>query len=169
METKVCFKCGRELPLSQFYHHPAMADGHLNKCKDCTKRDVHENYQKNIQREDFVEKERARGREKYHRLGYVSRKTAHKENKATRAFIKRKGIATEGLEIHHWNYNRAKDIFLLGRREHKFIHRFLSFDEKTKLFIYNGALLETKEQHRQILVELLKKGAEEIPEYNFDE
>lgn len=67
---KRCFKCGLELPLSMFYAHPQTADGHLNKCKSCTKKDVHENYEKKINDDDFIEKERARGREKYKRLEY---------------------------------------------------------------------------------------------------
>ena len=42
METtvKTCFKCGRTLPLDEFYRHPAMSDGHLGKCKDCAKADA---------------------------------------------------------------------------------------------------------------------------------
>jgi hypothetical protein len=43
MDTKVCFKCGGEFPLSEFYKHPAMKDGHVNKCKSCNKKDVIEN------------------------------------------------------------------------------------------------------------------------------
>jgi hypothetical protein len=48
MATKRCFKCLCELPLSDFYRHTEMRDGHLNKCKTCTKKDVTEHRQTNI-------------------------------------------------------------------------------------------------------------------------
>lgn len=56
---KTCFKCGAVRPLTDFYRHPAMADGHLNKCKACTKRDVSEHRAKNI--EHVRAYDRARG------------------------------------------------------------------------------------------------------------
>ena len=40
---KTCFKCGDEKELNAFYKHPKMPDGHVNKCKECNKRDVREN------------------------------------------------------------------------------------------------------------------------------
>jgi hypothetical protein len=40
MDVKTCFKCNQEKPLKDFYKHKAMADGHVNKCKECNKKDV---------------------------------------------------------------------------------------------------------------------------------
>ena len=43
---KECFKCGAIKPLTEYYKHKAMADGHLNKCKSCKKLDA-KNYRLN--------------------------------------------------------------------------------------------------------------------------
>ena len=57
-KEKVCFKCGETKKLTEFYKHPRMADGHVNKCKECNKKDVSENYRVNI--DHFKKYERSR-------------------------------------------------------------------------------------------------------------
>lgn len=56
--TKKCFKCNVEWPLSNFYKHSRMKDGHLNKCKECNKKDVIENRIKRL--DYYTEYERLR-------------------------------------------------------------------------------------------------------------
>lgn len=43
---KTCFKCNIKKELKEFYKHPQMPDGTVNKCKDCNKKDNKE-YVKN--------------------------------------------------------------------------------------------------------------------------
>lgn len=45
---KICFKCHQKKELNEFYKHPGMKDGHLNKCKECNKKDVSKNYADNV-------------------------------------------------------------------------------------------------------------------------
>lgn len=75
MNFKVCFKCGVEKPLSDFYKHSRMKDGHLNKCKECTKvdtkenRELNEDYYKEYDRNRPNHVERiANNRERNHKL-----------------------------------------------------------------------------------------------------
>lgn len=60
---KTCFKCGDVKPLTDFYTHKQMADGHLNKCIPCTKKDTALRERKLRETNaDWVMKERERAR-----------------------------------------------------------------------------------------------------------
>jgi len=56
---KKCFKCGSEKAITEFYKHPEMSGGHVNKCRECNKRDVRENRAKKA--EYYREYDRKRG------------------------------------------------------------------------------------------------------------
>lgn len=158
---KKCFKCEIEKPLSEFYVHKQMSDGHLNKCKECTKKDVQKKYIENSALPNFKEKERKRGRQKYHRLylgtGKANRIRVVKYNTKYPEKEKCKNLTSnlkkpfEGAEKHHWSYNieHAKDVIWLTKKHHMKAHRFIIYDPER--FMYrrydNNILLDTKEAH----------------------
>lgn len=160
MITKTCFKCNKEKSIDDFYKHSRMKDGHLNKCKSCTKIDVSALYYNNIENIEYVERERKRGRDKYSRLNYKNRiKGVHDEGKNTRKKLKINGfLIDESEEVHHWNYNMKDDIFILGRRSHKLIHKYLKYDSASKMFLYNNELIDSKLEHFYVIREILNNN-----------
>lgn len=44
--TKVCSKCGRELPIENFRKNPKAKDGYLNTCRECMSATMKEAYAK---------------------------------------------------------------------------------------------------------------------------
>jgi predicted anti-sigma-YlaC factor YlaD len=71
--SKECFKCKAVKPLKEFYKHQQMADGHLNKCKDCAKRDVSAHRENNLERVRQYDRERARDKARVKAAAEVTR------------------------------------------------------------------------------------------------
>ncbi len=134
-DMKKCFKCGLLKDLHDFYKHKMMADGHLNKCKDCAKKDVRKHRMEN----DSV-REYDRNRSKYpHRAKHL-RENAKKwreqnpeGNKAHNAVNNavRDGRLIKGAcevcgekrtHAHHDDYSKPLSVKWLCAMHHHRIH-----------------------------------------------
>jgi ribosomal protein S27AE len=60
LRSKKCFKCGKEKGLREFYKHPQMKDGHLNKCKVCAKADSTKHRLENLESVRAYDRDRAK-------------------------------------------------------------------------------------------------------------
>lgn len=131
---KKCFKCNIVKPLADFYKHPRMADGHLNKCKECNKKDSDENFKRKMLDPHWQVKERERQRkkeEKRRQLGLVKQYPRLKHikpdanTKLSNAIRDGRVIpkpcevcGKEKAEGHHEDYSKPLDVVWLCSRHH---------------------------------------------------
>lgn len=164
MSTKVCFKCNADKPLSEYYAHKQMGDGHLNKCKSCTKSDVKKRSDDLSSNIEWVESERKRGREKYHKYKYknqsppdvyVKHKSKYPEKFKARSASQRMKASIEGNHLHHWSYNEEhyKDVIEITPKQHAKAHRFIVYDQERMMYrrFDNNILLDTRETHESFI------------------
>jgi hypothetical protein len=153
---KKCFKCGIEKDISEFYVHKEMADGHLNKCKDCTKKDSFGRTKEEIEKRKERDRNRPNAKERVKkncerlknnekaRLENNKRKkewyqkNKHKKNanlKVSRALftglLKRpikceKCNLEKKLEAHHEDYSKPLEVVWLCIECHNNRHKELN-------------------------------------------
>jgi hypothetical protein len=170
---KKCIECGVEKELSGYYKHGQMADGHLNKCKECVKEGARIRESKLRSDPKWVEKERERGREKYKRLEYSGKNKPDYESK--KAQIERYKnrfpekvkahrasnsiVATKDCK-HHWSYcdGFERDVIHLTKEEHYTLHRFIIYDCERMMYrrADNNVLLDSREAHEDYFKEIME-------------
>jgi len=134
--SKICFKCGDDKPLSEFYKHSGMKDGHLNKCKNCNKIDVANNYKNKKQQYQVYEKERFKRTERKEHILKYQQKRRKKFPEKARAWnavsnairdgrlirLPCQNCGDERSQAHHTNYSKPLDVEWLCFKCHRHVH-----------------------------------------------
>jgi len=146
---KTCRECQIEKPMTEYYKHKEMADGHLNKCKSCVRFRVAIYTEKNAEYYRQYDKERANlphrvaARKAYAKTeaGKLAIKKAHQSyvenyplrraahiitgNAIRNGILKKQPclICGENSEAHHPDYSRPLDVIWLCTKHHKETHK----------------------------------------------
>jgi hypothetical protein len=133
---KPCIRCGESKPISEFYVHKMMADGHLNKCKSCCRSDATANRVRHLSRyrqydrERFstlrrrmsVEKQRISYRTRYpeKRAAHVATGNAIRSGKLVKGPCEVCGSLV--VDAHHDDYSKPLEVRWLCRVHHLIHH-----------------------------------------------
>lgn len=157
---KTCFRCQRELPLCDFYTHPRMRDGHLNKCKDCTRMDTAKRHERLSRDPEWFEAECERHRLKarrYRENGKEKPPSPEKKRETLRRYrerfpekerakqavnraIRNGSLVPQPCEVcgskkvhaHHDEYSKPLDVKWLCPKDHASRHVQLRRKERLK-------------------------------------
>ena len=136
---KECVDCGVSKPLSEFYVHKQMRDGHLNKCKSCVKSRVGKHRLENIDRIREYDRDRAKRPERSKLATAQTRKWRNEDRRRVAAHnavaraIRSGKLVPKPCErcgsvnslAHHENYDRKLDVTWLCQPHHKERHKEL--------------------------------------------
>lgn len=138
MKTKKCFKCGKKKFLEEFYKHPQMHDGRVNKCKECNKKDVKEHRLNPKYREKVLEYDRQRFKKPERKKKVLEyqreRRKKYPEKERARRLVGyrlRRGIVKpmpcevcgkKEAEAHHDDYSKPLEIRWLCFECHRKVH-----------------------------------------------
>jgi ribosomal protein S27AE len=145
IRSKTCFKCKTVKPLEEFYKHDMMADGHVNKCKECNKKDALEHRLKNIDRIREYDKQRAKNPERQKAASEIShawrmadRRRLQCHNAVSRAIKSGKLVRQPCVRCgnvqslaHHEDYDKPLDVMWLCQPCHKQRHKEI-FNKENK-------------------------------------
>ena len=131
MKEKRCFKCGKVKPLDEFYAHPQMGDGHLNKCKECARADAKEHREAHPER-DLETRVRACAKNPSHKNAAMAVDAALRSGRLKRPErcqgCGRSGSETR-LSAHHYDYTRPLDVIWLCAACHRPLDRVRAYVE----------------------------------------
>lgn len=136
---KECFKCKTVKPLEEFYKHDKMADGHLNKCKECTKNDVSKYRDQNLEKIRAYDRERAKKPERIKAATEITKAWRQEDSRRLLAHSSvAKAIRSGGLlrqpcvrcenpksVAHHEDYDKPLEVMWLCQPCHKQRHKEL--------------------------------------------
>jgi hypothetical protein len=139
IRSKECFKCKTVKPLEEFYKHTAMGDGHLNKCKECAKKDVSKHRLDNIERIRSYDKQRANLPHRKELQYHITKKWRNEDKRRVIAHNAVARAIKKGLLIgapcvrcgnikslaHHEDYDKPLDVMWLCEPCHKQRHKEL--------------------------------------------
>jgi hypothetical protein len=134
--AKTCFKCGLHKELSEFYKHPMMADGRLGKCKECTKKDVAENYAKRRPEKSEYDQKRFQNPERKQKAIEYARKYRQmnpdraRAHRAVAYYVRTGKMQRLPCEVcgesrsqaHHEDYGKPLEVRWLCFRHHREAH-----------------------------------------------
>lgn len=141
---KTCFKCLQSLPLEAFYKHSRMGDGHLGKCKECTKTDVKKHRLEKLEHIRAYDRMRA---SKPHRKELAKRLQmrwkAEFPNRKRASSLVASALRSGRLkkmpcwvcgearsEAHHPDYEEPLDVVWLCRIHHSETHHMVANDSQ---------------------------------------
>lgn len=138
MGKKICTSCFIEKNLStEFYKHKKMADGYLNKCKECVKARVSNHRIENIDRVREYDRQRFKldpERKRQHRRNTIKFRTENPEKYAAQTAVgnairdgklKRQTCREcgEKAHAHHEDYSKPLEVIWLCPIHHAEIHK----------------------------------------------
>jgi hypothetical protein len=169
---KVCKGCGVLKPLTEYYTIEGNKDGRFGTCKICIKTRVRGREIIKKQDPEWLEKERERGREKFHRLykgkkpssevrqkAQITYRAKYPEKDKAKAAVNRKKTPI-GMQNHHWSYNKEHrlDTILITLTDHATAHRFMIYDQERMMYrTKEGILLDTKEAHVEYINQFINE------------